>query len=181
MNKFILHLILLFAILVPSYAAVTESDVAVGFSIDDAEEIRIGFASEPVNDIDQAAKDINGSYVNLVPSFESLTAILTEPVYMYAQILYAENCSVSVSASPMSGTGEMLGWNIGTSDDVWLSVNESDPEMSHVVWEHDGSDISSVHSVPLAIETESFEGKTSSHFDGVLTVLVSSDLSGGTL
>lgn len=181
MKKSILYFVIFAIILIPSYAAVTESDVAVGFSIDDAEEIRIGFASEPVYDIDQATKDINGSYVNLVSSFESLTAVLTEPVYMYAQILYAENCSVSVSASPMSGTGEMLGWNIGTSDDVWLSVNESDPEMSHVVWEHDGSDISSVHSVPLAIETESFEGKTSSHFDGVLTVLVSSDLSGGTL
>lgn len=184
MKRIFIYLIIIIAFHGVIYAAPSvTADLDIGFDLGNAEDISIGFSSEPVLTINQDIEDISGRTMTLESSLATLTASLAEPVYLYAQILYSGNCSVSVSAAPLSGGNERLGWDIGTDGEDWLSVAEEDAYESHVVWKHEGSaeNLASVHSAPLSIVTHSFDGKASATFSGQLTVTVDSDPAGGSV
>ena len=186
MKRIILLLIILF-IVMPSVLIASpppeylEADLKVGFGLDDANDISIGFSSEPVSTLDQEVDDISGRSFSLKPDLSTLTASLSESIYVYAQILYAGDCSVSISASPMTGSNERLGWNIGTGSSNWISINEDDSLRERVIWTHAGSaeNIDSVYSAPLSVVTHSFDEKQSSGFSGSITLIISEGIERG--
>ena len=149
--------------------------------INTSNAVSIGFADEAVESVDQDVVPA-GSNVSLTTSISTLTATLEEPVYVYAQILTGKPCSLSVRASSMTGDGgDSLGWDIGTGNAVWLSIDEDETSASYKIFEHDGEEPAEVYCVPLSVRTHSFEGKKSSSFSGDITLIISDGKEGGSV
>lgn len=164
------------------YADQQKSDpLEILLDINSSNAVSIGFADEAVESVDQDVV-LAGVNVSLTTSISTLTATLEEPIYVYAQILTGKPCSLSVMASSMTGdSGDRLGWDIGTGDAVWLSIDEDESSTSYKIFEHDGEEPAEVYCVPLSVRTHSFEGKKSSSFSGSLTLIIADGIEGGSV
>lgn len=149
--------------------------------IEESSNISIGFAKEAVTSLDQQVAAASGT-VELATSLATLTASLSEPIYVYAQIISGSPCSLAISSSSMTGNGgERLGWDIGTDGLSWLSLEEDDSSESYMILEHDGDNLTEVYCAPLSVVTHSFDGKQSSGFSGTITLIISDGLEGGSV
>lgn len=163
------------------YADQRSEPLEILLDINSSNAVSIGFADETVESVDQDVVPAGGN-VSLTTSISTLTATLEEPVYVYAQILTGKPCSLSVMASSMTGdSGDSLGWDIGTGDAVWLSIDENETSTSYKIFEHDGEEPAEVYCVPLSVRTHSFEGKKSSSFSGSLTLIIADGIEGGSV